>query len=168
FQSAEFFEQEGAEGAEGNAVDLPLLSLRASVPILRVFRASEDPGKRLPTLGNLAFAVNAGYKHRKRCGDYALHTQAPHVDRVPHEMDRFMHEFETRLDRDPFLHAGVLRLYFLTIHPFEDGNERIARALTDLLLSRADGVDLRFYSMSAQIERERETYYDQQDPAKRQ
>ncbi|MDQ7049840.1 MAG: Fic family protein [Enterobacterales bacterium] len=62
-------------------------------------------------------------------------------------------------DRDPLLVAGLAHLWFLTIQPFEDGNGRIARALTDMALARSEQSNLRFYSMSAQIRLEREAYY---------
>ena len=62
---------------------------------------------------------------------------------------------------DPLLiKAGLAHLWFVTLHPFDDGNGRIARAIGDLLLTRADGSPQRFYSLSAQIQRERKAYYD--------
>lgn len=61
---------------------------------------------------------------------------------------------------DPILSAGIGHFWFVTIHPFEDGNGRIARAITDMLLARSEGSSQRFYSMSAQIQRERNDYYD--------
>ncbi len=59
------------------------------------------------------------------------------------------------------LKAGIAHLWFVTIHPFEDGNGRIARAIGDMALARADGIADRFYSLSAQIASERKDYYDQ-------
>ena len=67
--------------------------------------------------------------------------------------------FEAPQPIDPILKAGVAHLWFVTIHPFEDGNGRIARAIADMALARADGTGDRVYSMSSQIERERKTYY---------
>ena len=61
---------------------------------------------------------------------------------------------------DDVLKAGLAHLWFITIHPFDDGNGRIARAITDMLLARADKTSLRFYSMSAQIQVERKYYYE--------
>ncbi|WP_246581062.1 Fic family protein [Deinococcus aestuarii] len=88
-----------------------------------------------------------------------VHFEAPAAERVPQEMDQFLAWFGTaRLD--PVVQAAVAHLWFVTIHPFDDGNGRIARAITDLALARADGTDQRFYSMSAQIERERTAYYE--------
>ncbi|ACO48034.2 Fic family protein [Deinococcus deserti] len=88
-----------------------------------------------------------------------VHFEAPAAERVPHEMDRFLTWFDTA-QLDPVVRAAVAHLWFVTIHPFDDGNGRIARAITDLALARADGTSQRFYSMSAQIERERRAYYD--------
>ena len=64
------------------------------------------------------------------------------------------------MDLDPVLKAGIAHLWFVTIHPFEDGNGRIARAIADMQLARADGSRERFYSMSVQIHQERNAYYD--------
>lgn len=74
-------------------------------------------------------------------------------------MPRFLDWFETATP-DPVLKAGIAHLWFVTIHPFDDGNGRIARAVADLALARAEGTAQRFYSMSAQIRTERNAYYD--------
>src|SRR3546814_3604364 len=74
-------------------------------------------------------------------------------------MARFLDWFETAAP-DPVLKAGIAHLRFVTIHPFDDGNGRIARAIADLALARAEGTAQRFYSMSAQIRTERKAYYD--------
>ncbi len=68
--------------------------------------------------------------------------------------------FETYQELDPLIKAGLSPLWFMTIHPFDDGNVRIARAIGDLALARADGSEHRFYSLSAQIQKERSDYYD--------
>jgi Fic family protein len=73
----------------------------------------------------------------------------------------------TSNELDGILRAAVAHFWFITIHPFDDGNGRIARAIGDMQLARADKTDLRFYSMSAQIERDREAYYDQLEHAQR-
>lgn len=85
--------------------------------------------------------------------------QAPDAPRVPGEMDRFLDWFERKDGDDPFLKAATAHLWFLTIHPFDDGNGRVARALTDLLLARMDGGSVRFYSLSSGIMAERAAYY---------
>ena len=74
-------------------------------------------------------------------------------------MERFIGWFNTGSLIDPVLKAAIVHLWFVTIHPFDDGNGRIARALTDMQLSKADGVNQRYYSMSAQIKQERKGYY---------
>lgn len=92
-------------------------------------------------------------------GKEIVHYQAPHPDRLAHEMEAFVNWFNTPDTLDPILKAAVAHLWFITIHPFDDGNGRIARAITDMQLSKADGVNQRFYSMSAQIKLERKAYY---------
>ncbi len=94
-------------------------------------------------------------------GKEKIHFQAPDADRLLDEMRKFLIWFEDKGDVDPVLKAGIAHLWFVTIHPFEDGNGRIARAVTDTALARADGVQYRFYSLSSQIESERKDYYNQ-------
>ena len=91
-------------------------------------------------------------------GREKVHFEAPAAERVPLEMERFLKWFEGPVI-DPVLHAAVAHFWFVTVHPFEDGNGRIARAIADMALARADGTSQRFYSMSAQIEREKSGYY---------
>ncbi len=93
-------------------------------------------------------------------GKEKVHFQAPPSDTLKEEMDLFIRWFNEENHYDPVLKAGIAHLWFLTLHPFEDGNGRIARALTDLILSRSDGVMQRYYSMSAQIQKERKGYYE--------
>ena len=88
-----------------------------------------------------------------------VHFEAPAADRVPAEMARFLAWFEGT-ELDPVLKAAVAHLWFVTIHPFDDGNGRIARAIADLALARADGTRQRYYSMSARIRQDRQSYYD--------
>lgn len=92
-------------------------------------------------------------------GRERVHYEAPTSERLDEEMARFLDWFETAAP-DPVLKAGIAHLWFVTIHPFDDGNGRIARAIADLALARAEGTAERFYSMSAQIRTERKTYYD--------
>lgn len=93
-------------------------------------------------------------------GKERVHYQAPDSSVIPHEMDQFIDWFNSETELEPVLKAGIAHLWFVTLHPFEDGNGRIGRALTDMLLARADGTPQRFYSMSAQIRKERKNYYD--------
>ena len=74
-------------------------------------------------------------------------------------MAEFLEWFANENRIDPVLKAGVAHFWFVTIHPFEDGNGRIGRAIADMTLARAEGAAQRFYSMSAQIEVERKEYY---------
>ena len=94
-------------------------------------------------------------------GHEKVHYEAPEASRLDAEMTKFLSWFETDLKLDPVLKAGIAHLWFVTIHPFEDGNGRIARAIADMALARADGTSNRFYSMSRQLEQERKEYYAQ-------
>lgn len=93
-------------------------------------------------------------------GKEKVHFQAPDSDLIEMEMKKFLDWFNNYDKIDLVLKAAVAHLWFVSIHPFEDGNGRIARALMDMLLARADRSNQRFYSMSAQIRRERKKYYD--------
>jgi len=93
-------------------------------------------------------------------GREKVHYKAPPANRVAEEMSRFLHWFEQPGEHDPLLIAGLAHLWFVTIHPFEDGNGRIARAIADMTLARAEQTGQRYYSMSAQIRREQKHYYD--------
>lgn len=93
-------------------------------------------------------------------GRETIHFQAPEACDLKKEMACFLNWFEADQGIDPVLKAGLSHFWFVTIHPFEDGNGRIARAIADMALSRADGLHERFYSMSTQIEKERKTYYE--------
>ena len=92
-------------------------------------------------------------------GRRKLHYEAPPTERLPEETARFLEWFEAPGDFDPLLIAGLAHLWFVTLHPFDDGNGRIARAIADMALARAEGSAQRFYSMSAQIRLERIDYY---------
>lgn len=93
-------------------------------------------------------------------GRERVHYEAPHADRLSAEMDAFLAWLGSDTDVDPVLVAAIAHLWFVTIHPFEDGNGRIARAIADLALARSEGNEQRFYSMSSQIRTERKRYYD--------
>ena len=100
-------------------------------------------------------------------GKEKVHFEAPLADRLGKEMQQFLKWFEDPIDTDPVLKAGIAHLWFVTIHPFEDGNGRIARAIADMALSRADETPLRCYSLSSQIESERKDYYSQLEQQQR-
>jgi Fic family protein len=93
-------------------------------------------------------------------GRERVHYQAPPADRVPVEMRAFLKWFNADTESDPVLKSGLAHFWFVTIHPFQDGNGRIARAIADLALARSESSHQRFYSMSARIRRERRSYYD--------
>jgi len=93
-------------------------------------------------------------------GKEKIHYEAPHSERVAKEMDDFLYWFENEEGIDLVLKAAIAHLWFVTIHPFDDGNGRITRAITDMLLARSDKSVQRFYSMSAQIKIERKEYYN--------
>lgn len=89
-----------------------------------------------------------------------VHFQAPPATALPQETRRFLAWANATTDDPALIKAGLAHLWFVTLHPFDDGNGRIARAVGDLFLARADGGSQRFYSLSAQIQRERKDYYD--------
>jgi Fic family protein len=93
-------------------------------------------------------------------GKERVHYEAPAADRVRDEMKKFLEWFENDNSTDLVLKAGVAHLWFVTIHPFDDGNGRIARAIADMVLARSERSPQRFYSMSAQIREERKSYYE--------
>ncbi|MDI9570288.1 MAG: Fic family protein [Pseudomonadota bacterium] len=92
-------------------------------------------------------------------GREKVHYQAPEAKRVSGEMKAFLKWFNGPQTMDPVLAAGLAHLWFVTIHPFADGNGRIARAIADMALARSENSSQRFYSLSAQIRQERNAYY---------
>lgn len=93
-------------------------------------------------------------------GRETVHFQAPDSDVVPDEITHFLKWFNSETNTDPVIKAAIAHLWYVTIHPFDDGNGRIARAIADMQLARSDRSSNRFYSMSAQIRNERNAYYD--------
>jgi Fic family protein len=100
-------------------------------------------------------------------GKERVHFLAPEADLLEGEMEHFLGWFNRSSDIDPVLKAAVAHLWFVTIHPFDDGNGRIARAIADMALSRADESKDRFYSMSSGIEAQRREYYIRLESAQR-
>jgi Fic family protein len=92
-------------------------------------------------------------------GRQRVHFQAPNAEVLANEMNLFLNWFNSEFKGDPIIKSAIAHLWFVTIHPFEDGNGRISRAIADMLLARADGSSKRFYSMSNQIRQERKAYY---------
>ena len=93
-------------------------------------------------------------------GHETVHYQAPLASKVEKEMAEYLNWFNKTAEIDLVLKAGVAHLWFVTIHPFDDGNGRIARAITDMCLAKSENSARRFYSMSAQIRQQRRAYYD--------
>ncbi len=107
---------------------------------------------RKDTIGKMQVVSGAAGKEK-------IHFQAPDADLVEMEMNRFLQWFNEENKIDLVIKAAIAHLWLVTIHPFQDGNGRITRALTDMLLARSDKSRQRFYSMSAQIRIERKEYY---------
>ncbi len=93
-------------------------------------------------------------------GREKVHYEAPPADQLDAQVSDFLHWFNSVDEPDFMIKAGLAHLWFVTIHPFDDGNGRIARAVGDMALAQADQSPQRFYSLSAQTQREREDYYD--------
>jgi Fic family protein len=93
-------------------------------------------------------------------GRQRVHYEAPAANRLGAEMAAFLDWFDSPEPIDPVLKAAVAHLWFVTLHPFEDGNGRVARAIADMALAGSEQSPRRFYSMSAQIRVERKAYYD--------
>ena len=93
-------------------------------------------------------------------GKEKIHYQAPDSDNIPYQMKLFLEWANGNQRIDPVLKAAIAHLWFVTIHPFDDGNGRLSRTITDLFLARADEMPHRFYSMSAEIRKQRKEYYE--------
>lgn len=93
-------------------------------------------------------------------GREKIHYEAPAYDNIEKEMKQFLDWINLESEIDPVIKAALAHFWFVTIHPFDDGNGRIARAITDMLLARSENTSQRFYSMSSQIQNKRNSYYD--------
>lgn len=100
-------------------------------------------------------------------GREKVHFQAPPAAALPAETAAFLQWFNAAPAGDALIHAGLAHLWLVTLHPFDDGNGRISRAVGDMALAHAEGTAQRFYSLSAQIQRERKQYYDQLESTQR-
>jgi Fic family protein len=100
-------------------------------------------------------------------GREKVHFQAPPAAALPAETAAFLQWFNAAPAGDALIHAGLAHLWLVTLHPFDDGNGRVSRAVGDMALARAEGSAQRFYSFSAQIQRERKQYYDQLETTQR-
>ncbi len=99
--------------------------------------------------------VISGYEGKEK-----IHYEAPTASILENEMDEFLNYINTNNEYDSLIKAGIVHLWFVILHPFDDGNGRIARALTDMILARSDDSKFRFYSMSSQIQKNRKSYYE--------
>ena len=93
-------------------------------------------------------------------GKEKIHYEAPPANTLKKEMSDLINYINKKEDTDLLINAGIVHLWFVILHPFDDGNGRIARALSDMLLAKSDNSDLRFYSMSSQIQKNRKSYYE--------
>jgi len=100
-------------------------------------------------------------------GRERVHYEAPSPERVPVEMQNFLAWLEDETESDPYIKAGIAHYWFESIHPFDDGNGRIGRAIADLMLTRADDSSQRFYSLSSQLLKERAEYYNELEAAQK-
>ena len=100
-------------------------------------------------------------------GREKVHYEAPPAATLPVETEAFLQWFNSAPTGDALIHAGLAHLWLVTLHPFDNGNGRISRAVSDMALARAEGSTQRFYSLSAQIQRERKAYYDQLEATQR-
>ena len=93
-------------------------------------------------------------------GKEKIHFEAPKFDRLEQEMHNFIKWYNTKSDMDLLIKSALAHFWFVTIHPFDDGNGRIARAIADMTLAQSEQSQQRFYSMSSQIQKERKAYYE--------
>ncbi len=98
-------------------------------------------------------------------GREKVHFQAPSASTLATQNETFLQWFNAASVGDVLIKAGLAHLWLVTLHPFDDGNGRISRAVGDMALARAEGSSQRFYSLSAQIQRERKDYCDQLESA---
>jgi Fic family protein len=93
-------------------------------------------------------------------GKEKIHFEAPPAKKIPKEIDQFLKWFNSTSELDGLIRAAIAHLWFITIHPFDDGNGRVARAITDLALAQDEGIAKRCYSLSSQISKSRKEYYE--------
>ena len=132
-------------------------------------RLFEWHSKLFPTRHSGLFSVNTGSWRTDwngpmqvvsvQMGKERVHFEAPAAARVPDEMGKFLNWFNRDFSADPVAKAALAHLWLVTVHPFDNGNGRIARAVADMALARSEGISQRFYSMSTQIREERAAYY---------
>lgn len=139
--------------------DRPLTSERLWNWQAALFPSARNPGRRIIVGGWRDDRIGPMQVISRPLGRERVHFQAPAAGRIEQEFETFLHWFNTPSDTDWVLKAGVAHLWFVTIHPFDDGNGRVARAIADMALARSEESSHRFYSMSSQIRTERSAYY---------
>lgn len=156
----------GVDNFEDESVDVSILSRGFRVgPILRnrldpKLKRQVFPFRIAETRALFRLIALAKQVVSRPIGKERVHYEAPTPARLKPEMKKFLDWFEKESSIDLVLKAGVAHLRFVTIHPFEDCNGRIARALAGMVLARSEQSQQRFYSMFAQIRQEREEYYE--------
>ena len=164
-------------GMDAGKLPKPTLGMEGIVEIMMDATESNDEPmteERLFTWHSKLFPGGRSGLHKVEAGEWRtgpvevvsgpvgrerVHLRDPEAERVPGEMQAFLEWFNTALDMDEVLRAGIAHLWFVTIHPFEDGNGRVARAITGKALAHSQDSPVRFYSMSGRILRERADYY---------
>ncbi len=144
--------------ATGN-LDLPLTEARLHAWHAALFPGGYSGLKRIATAAWRTDSTGPMQVVSGPVGRERVHFEAVPAARIPLEISRFLEAFNRPLQQPPILASALAHLWFVTIHPYEDGNGRIARAIADMALARSDGSGQRFYSMSAQIMAERAAYY---------
>lgn len=144
-----------------NAYDLPLTAERLFGWHAALFPTGRSGPQRITAGG---WRKDANGPMQVISGPYGgretVHFEAPAHERLEGEMARFLEWFNTPSPTDPVIRSALAHFWFVTLHPFEDGNGRIARAIADSVLARSERSPQRFYSMSSQIQQERKAYYD--------
>ncbi len=132
-----------------------------------LFQSAVDGGERITSGAWRTPASGAMQVVSGAVGKEVVHFEAPEAARLPREMEHFLQWLDNSSGLDPLLRAGVAHLYFVTIHPFEDGNGRIARVISDMVLSQGVCWRRRYFSLSAQIYAERKDYYEKLEATQR-
>ena len=136
--------------------DSPLTKERLFGWHVELFPSGMSEGRRIIT-GN--WRQGSMYVISGEMGKEVIHYEAPPADRIDEEIDKFLQFINEDDDVNPLIKAAVAHVWFVTIHPFADGNGRTARTITEMLLARADGTSHRYYSLSSEIMNSRKEYY---------
>lgn len=159
-----------ADRSVNGIVEMHLDATRHYDDLLTVERLSKWHTSLFPTSLSGMMLINPGYWRNDSegpmqvvSGSYGrekVHYRAPSANRLVTEINQFLAWFNRPADCDLLIKSGIAHLWFVTLHPFEDGNGRIARAIADMVLARSDNEKNRYYSLSRQIRQERKSYYE--------